>query len=90
MPDPRTLKIGDLVRFTELPEEWRRPGYALPKDSVAFMKVLLRRKSPSRVFQIDEYGMPWIAARIHRRHRYEHHLWGIFERTGWRKVARRS
>lgn len=56
MPNPRELTVGDLVRFTALPDEWSRPGYALHRESLSFMKTLIRRKFPSRVYQVDEYA----------------------------------
>lgn len=90
MPDPRKLKIGDRVRFVSLPEEWSRPNYTLHKECLAFMKAMIRRDFPSRVYQIDEFGIPWIAARMFRRRRWEYHTWGIFESTGWRLVKPRK
>jgi hypothetical protein len=90
VPDPSTLKVGDRVRFIALPEEWRRPEHTLAKEELAFMKTMLRRRSPSRVLEIDEYGVPWIAARIRRRGRCEYRTWGIIESTGWRVVGRRK
>ncbi len=89
MPDPRDLKPGDLVRFVALPDEWDRPGYTLHRDSLAFMKRMIRRTFPSRVCEIDEYGTAWIAARIRRKARVEYHSWAIIESTGWRHVRRR-
>ncbi len=41
MPDPRTLQIGDQVRFVSIPEEWSTPGYTIHRDSIEFMKKLL-------------------------------------------------
>ena len=83
MPTPNELKVRELVRFFALPEEWNRPGYTLHKDSLWFMKVLIRRRFPSRVAEIDKYGTPWIAARISRKGRVEYHTWAILESTGW-------
>lgn len=90
VPNLRKLKVGDYVRFTALPDEWNRPGYTLHRDSLLFMKTMIRRRFPSRVYEIDEYGTPWIAARIRRGGRVEHHTWGIFELTGWRRVRHRG
>lgn len=88
MPNPRKLRLGDCVRFITLPDEWKR-GYTLHRDSLSFMKTMIRRRSPSRVREIDEDGTPWIGARIRRRGRVEHHKWAILESTGWRLVRRR-
>lgn len=90
MPDPGSLKVGDLVRFIALPDEWSRPDFKTPRDSVAFMKVMIKRKGPSRIWMIDEFGCPWIRARIYRRGKLEAHSWAIFESTGWRRVVPRG
>lgn len=88
MPDSKTLKVGDFVRFIALPDEWSRPGYTTPRDSLAFMKVMITRNWPSRIARIDEYGYPWIEARIARRGKWHYHTWAILESTGWRLVKR--
>ena len=88
MPDPKSLKVGDLVRFVALPDEWSRTGYTVHRESIAFMKMMVSRTWPSRVVEIDEYGCPWIHARIRVRGRLHYHSWGIMESTGWRVVRR--
>jgi len=88
MPDPKSLNVGDRIRFVSLPDEWQAPGYTVLDEDVEFMKTLIARGRPSRVYEIDEYGTPWIAARIHVDGQSEDHYWGIFERTGWRLVRR--
>ena len=45
---------------------------------------------PSRVYEIDEYGQPWIRAKIRERGKLREHFWAIFESTGWRRVSRRG
>lgn len=91
MPDPKGLKIGDRVRFVDLPEEWKRPGVGVPTSSATFLKILIARGRPCRIARVDEDGFPWIEARTRRRDgRVIHHSWCIFESSGWRKVERRS
>jgi hypothetical protein len=90
VPDPKCLKVGDLVRFMALPDEWSRPGYTVHLESVAFMRAMIRRAWPSRVVEIDEYGQPWIHARLRVRGRLHYHSWGIMESTGWSLVRRRN
>ena len=55
MPDPKRLKVGDLVRFVSLPDEWSQKDFSVSHDDVAFMKKMIKRSWPSRVFMIDEY-----------------------------------
>jgi hypothetical protein len=90
MPDPKSLKVGDFVRFTALPDEWSRPGTGVHRESISFMKEMVRRTWPSRVEKIDEYGYPWIRARVRTRGRLYFHSWMITESTGWRLVKRRA
>jgi hypothetical protein len=90
MPDPKCLKVGGLVRFVSLPDEWSQKGFLVSHDDVAFMKKMIKRSWPSRVFMIDEYGDPWISARIRERGKYHYHTWKIAESTGWRQVKRRK
>jgi hypothetical protein len=90
MPNPKMLRVGDRVRFITLPDEWLDPVFKVPPDSVDFMKVMISRSWPSRVYKVDEFGIPWIAARIRRNGRVEHHTWGICEESGWRTVRSES
>ncbi|MBL8852116.1 MAG: hypothetical protein JNG89_20755 [Planctomycetaceae bacterium] len=89
MPDPQTLKVGDRIRFTELPEEWSRKDSTTPADTIRFMKKMIRRSNPSRGCEIDEYGQPWIHAFTVERGRRQFHSYAIFELTGWRRVIKR-
>ncbi len=90
MPNPKYLKVGDLVRFVGLPDEWSQKGFSVSHDDVLFMKKLIMRSWPSRVSMIDEYGDPWISARIRERGKYYFHTWKIAESTGWRQVKRKK
>jgi len=90
MPDPKSLKVGDLVRFVALPDEWSRTDYTISAGDIAFMKKMIRRSWPSRVSEIDEYGHPWICARMRERGRICHHSWAIMESMGWRLVKRHT
>ncbi len=90
MPNPKCLKVGDLVRFVCLPDEWSQQDFLVSQDDVAFIKKMIKRSWPSRVFTVDEYGEPWISARIRERGKYHYHSWKIAESTGWRQVQRKK
>lgn len=90
MPNPKSLQVGDLVRFVSLPDEWSRPDYAVPRGSIAFMKRMMRRSWPSRVYKIDERGYPWVSARTCERGKWKYHTWMIAESSGWRHVKRKG
>ena len=88
MPDPLSLRIGDLVRFVSILDEWSHPGIRIPRESMLFMNEMIQRTWPSRISRIDESGYPWIEARIRQRGRIHYHAWLITESTGWRRVNR--
>jgi hypothetical protein len=90
MPDPKTLNVGDKIRFTGVPDEWSDPKYKVSKESKLFLRYMITRKYPSRVYEIDENGHPWIVARIKIKGIFKHHAWAIMETTGWRKVEKRT
>jgi hypothetical protein len=91
MPDPRTLSVGDWVRFTNLPEEWRAEGFTANADSVDLMRCLVARRRPSRIARVTDDGYPWIDVRIRTSDgRVEYHSWGIYASTGWTCSRRRS
>jgi hypothetical protein len=91
MPNPKSLKPGDLVRFTAMPDEWsrKRKGSKLFPDDISFMKAMIKRTWPSRVEEIDDYGFPWISAQIRVRGKLELHTWAITESSGWRLIRPR-
>jgi hypothetical protein len=90
MPNPQTLKIGDRVRFISIPEEWNQPGYGIHRESISFMKRMIKRTSPLRVTVIDEFGTPWVSAITIERGKRNYHRWAITEETGWRMVVPRK
>jgi len=90
MPDPKSLRVGDRVRFVGLPEEWSKPDEFVDDDDVEFMKRMIARTWPARIAEIDERGSPWIWVRLKVGGTWEHHSWAIVECTGWRLVRRRA
>ena len=89
MPSPKSLRVGDRVRFVGLPAGSAQDCQVLA-ESLAFMKKMIARSWPSRVFRIDDQGLPWIMARTREKGRFVYHFWAISESSGWRRVKRRS
>ncbi|MHC4516665.1 MAG: hypothetical protein ACYS5W_23645 [Planctomycetota bacterium] len=90
MPDPKSLRVDDRVRFVALPDEWRKPGYTVDPESVELMETLIARRRSCRVSGIAEDGYPWIEARVRDADgQMIHHSWGIYESTGWIRVRKR-
>jgi hypothetical protein len=90
MLDPKSLKVGDQVRFVSIPDEWSAPAYVVPREDLTFYKKMIERRWPSRVYQLDYLGYPWIRAITHARGNAVYHSWMIAESTGWRRVNRRQ
>lgn len=63
----RELKVGDQVRLVAIPPEFLREGYGIHKETMRLYKKLLARRRPLRVFQICDWGLPWIRCRFQRK-----------------------
>lgn len=65
-PPWNTLRVGDRVRFVRLPTfQGVLAGGLLPETLRLYKKLIARGRS-SRVFWIDEYGLPWIRCQFRR------------------------
>lgn len=89
MPNPKTLKIGDKIKFIHHPVEWDDPKFHIDKWDKKFMDILISRGYWQKISKIDEYGKPWIQTRIKNKNRVEHHGWAIVEKTGWIKYNKK-
>jgi len=59
----RRLRIGDRIRLVAIPLDfldWK----SLHRETKQAYKYLLGRRRPVTVWQIDEYGMPWVLFRF--------------------------
>ena len=59
----RQLRVGDRVRLVEIPLnflDWP----ALHLETKQAYRHLLARRKPVTVYQIDEYGLPWVQFRF--------------------------
>jgi hypothetical protein len=84
------LKVGDRIRFVEEPPEWRRPDYHLPPGTRRLVRGLIARRRPLRIYEVDEWGAPWIRCRFRRTNgEWEHHFLAITE-GGWVRVRSRA
>ena len=89
VPDPKSLKVGHLIRFVAGPEEWSQPSVRIQAEDSRFMRQMICRRWPSLVYKVDADGYPWIRAIIRERGRRYYHYWMITESTGWLQVNRR-
>ena len=85
-----TLRAGDYIRFVEYPLEFLQPGYFVHPETEEVYKRLLKRKSPLRVYEIDEYGSPWIRFRFVRQNeKCEWHFLSV-NHSGFVKIIPRA
>lgn len=62
----RSLRVGDRVRLVEYPPEFLEAGFTIHRETVRVYKRILKRRRSLRVFQIDEFGHPWVECRFRR------------------------
>jgi hypothetical protein len=70
----KRLRVGDRVRLVELPLDFFNWPRLHPETRQAY-KILLKRRTPVAVYQIDEFGMPWVAFRSRRKNGRIRHDW---------------
>jgi len=63
----RKLKVGDCVRLVRMPSGIDAPGYTFHPETRRLYKRLIARNRPVRVFEIDDWGLPWISCRFRRK-----------------------
>jgi hypothetical protein len=86
----RELQAGDRVRIMRMPWDASAPGYFFAPETRRLYKKLIARNRPVRVYEVDEYGLPWIACRFRRRNgTWEYHLLAIND-DSWVRVKRRT
>jgi hypothetical protein len=86
----RTLRIGDLVRIVRIPSGVDEHGYVFHKDTHRLYEKLIERRRPVRVYEIDEWGGPWISCRFRdKRGCWEYHSLCIDD-DSWVRVKHRK
>jgi hypothetical protein len=72
-----------------MPSDADAPGYFFAPETRRLYQRLIARRRPLRVFQIDEYGLPWVACRFRLPDgRWEHH-WLAVNDDSWGRVKSR-
>ena len=90
IPGWKKLRVGDRIRFVRLPTFNGESGPGLHAETRHLYEKLIARGRPSRVFQIDEYRLPWIRCQFRRKNgRIEYH-WLAVNDDSWVKVKSRS
>jgi hypothetical protein len=74
----RQLKVGDRVRIVRMPSGVDEPGYRFPAETRRLYERLIERGYPQRIYEIDEWGLPWIDCRFRLADgQWEHHLLAV-------------
>jgi hypothetical protein len=82
----RDLRVGDRIRIVKMPWDANAPGRIFMPETRRLFKKLIARRRSVRVFQIDEYGKPWIQCRFQRRNgTWEHHSLAVDD-DSWVRV----
>ena len=62
MTEPwRSLRIGDRIRITHIPEEFSDPGYTFFDETRALYEHLIARDEVLTVDEYCEQGLPWVS-----------------------------
>jgi hypothetical protein len=85
----RELRVGDRIRIVRMPTGVDAPGYTSHRDTRRLYQRLIARRRSSRVFEIDDWGLPWIRCRFCRKHGiWEYHSLAIND-DSWVRVKPR-
>jgi hypothetical protein len=80
------LRVGDRIRIVRMPSFADTPGAAFFPETRRLPKKLIARRRPVRVFQLDEYGLPWIRCRFRLRNGSWEHHWLAVNDDSWVRV----
>ena len=87
MTEPKSLRVGDKIKYVKRPYEWNRNGYRISDDDKLFVDLLISKDEWQAIDFIDEFGNPWISISITDNNTVEHHTWAIFENSGWIRMS---
>jgi len=86
----QALSAGDRIRLVRSPPEWDQAGYHVPACTRRLVRRLIARRRPLRVYEVDEWGAPWIRCRFRKPSgRWEHHFLAVTH-GGWVRVRSRN
>jgi hypothetical protein len=70
----RHLRVGDRIRIVRMPSDATTHGYTFLRDTRRLYQMLIARRRPLRIHEVDEWGLPWIRCRFRLRNgSWEHH-----------------
>jgi hypothetical protein len=85
----RDLRIGDRIRIVRMPSGVDAPGYVFPPCTRRLYEKLITRRRSLRVYEIDEWGLPWIQCRFRQKNgTWLYHALAVND-DSWVRVKRR-
>lgn len=78
----KTLRVGDRIRFLDMPSEFSKPGYHVAQETKTVYQKIIESRRTVRVFQIDEHGAPWVSRGFRERDGMHRHTLRI-DHDGW-------
>ena len=85
--DWRHLRVGDRIRIVRMPSAGSLEGYVLPRDTRRLYRLLMARKRPLTVYEIDKrWRLPWIKCKFRTKNgRWEYHYLAVND-DSWVRV----
>ncbi|MCA9074914.1 MAG: hypothetical protein KDA93_07775 [Planctomycetaceae bacterium] len=86
----RDLKVGDRIRIVRMPSDADKSGYFFAEETRELYEKLIARGNAQRIYEIDEWGLPWIDCRFKLPDgQWEHHLLAVND-DSWVRVKSRT
>jgi hypothetical protein len=92
MDEPwRELRVGDRIRIVRMPSDSALEGYVLPRDTRRLYRLLIARRKPLRIYEIDErWQLPWVKCKFRTKSgRWEYHFLAVND-DSWVRVKSRT
>ncbi len=89
MTEPwRELRVGDRVRVVRMPSGIDAPGYVFHRATRHLYQRLIDRRRSSRVFEVDERGLPWMRCRFRGKDGSWVYHWLAINDDSWVRVGK--
>jgi hypothetical protein len=86
----RHLQENDRIRIVRMPSGSDAPGSLFSACTRRLYEKLIARRRAVRVYEIDEWGLPWIRCKFRRRNgSWEHHFLAVND-DSWVHAKRRT
>lgn len=87
MPDPKTLRIGDVIRITSVPKSdlsAYHSGSDYLKTTIEVLTWMVGKNF--EIYQVDEFGKPWVHVEGYPDCDGAEHTMAICDSESWERV----